>query len=65
MGIWLFIIFGWNLILYGIDIKKVGEITPALHLPFYLVIWALSICCVIESLVLLCDILKIIGGRYE
>jgi TRAP-type C4-dicarboxylate transport system permease small subunit len=65
MGIWLFVMFGWNLILYGMDIRKVGEVTPALHLPFYPIIWALGFCCIIQSLVLLCDILKIIWGRYE
>jgi TRAP-type C4-dicarboxylate transport system permease small subunit len=65
LGIGLFLIFGWNLIPYGMDLKNVGEITAALHLPFYPIIWGLSICCFVESLVLLCDILKIIGGRYE
>jgi TRAP-type C4-dicarboxylate transport system permease small subunit len=65
MGIGLFTIFGWNLILYGIDLKKSGEIAPVLHFPFHPIIYILGICCFIQSLVLLCDIVKIIGGSYE
>lgn len=65
MGMGLFAIFGWNLILYGIDLKKSGEIAAVLHFSFHPIIYLLGICCFIQSLVLLCDIAKIIGGTYE
>jgi hypothetical protein len=65
MGIWLFIMIGWNLIRYGMDLKKAGEVSPTLTLPFYPVAYGLGICCFIQCLVLMCDILKILGGKYE
>jgi TRAP-type C4-dicarboxylate transport system permease small subunit len=65
MGIWLFIMLGRNVILYGANLKKVGEVSNTLQLPFYPIIHVLGICCIIQCLVLLCDILKIFGGKYE
>ncbi len=65
LGIWLFLMIGWNLIMYGMDLKKAGEVSPTLTMPFYPVAYALGICCGIQCLVLLCDILKIFGGKHE
>jgi TRAP-type C4-dicarboxylate transport system permease small subunit len=65
MGIGLFIIIGWNLIRYGMDLKRAGEVSPTLTMPFYPVAYGLGICCFVQCLVLLCDILRIIGGKYE
>jgi TRAP-type C4-dicarboxylate transport system permease small subunit len=65
LGIGLFIMIGWNLIRFGMDLKKVGEVSPTLTMPFYPVAYAIGICCFIQCLVLLCDILKIFGGKYE
>jgi TRAP-type C4-dicarboxylate transport system permease small subunit len=63
--IWLFLMIGWNLIKYGMDLKKSGEVSLTLQLPFYPVALGVGICCFIQCLVLLCDILKILGGKYE
>jgi TRAP-type C4-dicarboxylate transport system permease small subunit len=65
LGIGLFSMIGWNLIRFGMDLKKVGEVSPTLTMPFYPVAYAIGICCFIQCLVLLCDILKIFGGKYE
>ena len=65
LSIGLFMMIGWNLIMYGIDLKKAGEVSPTLTMPFYPVAYALGICCFIQCLVLLCDILKIPGGKHE
>ena len=65
MGIWLFIMIGWNLIKYGMDLKKAGEVSHTLTMPFYPVAYELGICCFIQCLVLLCDILRIFGRKYE
>ena len=65
MGIGLFMMIGWNLIMHGMDLKKAGEVSPTLTLSFYPVAYGLGICCFIQCLVLLCDILKIFGGKYE
>jgi TRAP-type C4-dicarboxylate transport system permease small subunit len=65
LGIWLFLMIGWNLIKYGMDLHKAGEVSPTLTMPFYPVAYGLGFCCFIQCLVLLCDILKIFGGKYE
>jgi TRAP-type C4-dicarboxylate transport system permease small subunit len=61
----LFFLIGWNLIKYGIDLQKSGEVSLTLQLPFYPVAYGMGICCFIQCLVLLCDIVKISGGKYE
>lgn len=65
MGICLFIMIGWNLMSYGMDLRKSGEVSLTLHMPFYPVAYGVGVCCFIQCLVLLSDILKISGGKYE
>jgi TRAP-type C4-dicarboxylate transport system permease small subunit len=65
LGICLFVMIGWNLISYGMDLQKSGEVSLTLHVPFYPVAYGVGVCCFIQCLVLLCDILKISGGKYE
>jgi len=65
LGILLFLMIGWNLIKYGMDLKKAGEVSLTLTMPFYPVAYGLAIACFVQCLVLLCDILKIFGGKYE
>jgi TRAP-type C4-dicarboxylate transport system permease small subunit len=61
----LFLLIGWNLIKYGMDLHKSGEVSLTLQVPFYPVAYGLAICCFIQCLVIFCDILKILGGKYE
>lgn len=63
--IWLFLMIGWNLIRYGMDLQKSGEVSLTLQMPFYPVAYGVGICCFFQCLVLFCDILKIFGGKYE
>ena len=63
--IWLFLMIGWNLIKYGMDLHKSGEVSLTLQVPFYPVAYGLAICCFIQCIVIFCDILKILGGEYE
>jgi TRAP-type C4-dicarboxylate transport system permease small subunit len=65
MGIALFFIIGLELIKYGMDLRKAGEVSPTLTLPFYPVAYGLGICSFIQCLVLLCDIFKTLGGKHE
>lgn len=65
LGIVLFILAGWNLIKYALDIKKSGEVSPTLELPYHPFIFAVGICCFVECLSLLCDMLKIWGEKNE
>ena len=65
MGIGLFILIGWNLIKYGMDLHRSGEVSPTLTLPFYPIAYGVGVCCFIQCLVMVCDIIKIFGGKYE
>lgn len=63
--IWLFLMIGWNLIKYGMDLQESGEVSLTLQMPFYPVAYGIGICCFIQCLVIGCDLLKIFGGKYE
>jgi TRAP-type C4-dicarboxylate transport system permease small subunit len=63
--IWLFLMIGWNLIKYGMDLHKSREVSLTLQMPFYPFAYGLAICCFIQCVVIFCDILKILGGEYE
>ena len=61
----LFFLIGWNLIKYGMDLQKSGEVSLTLQMPFYPVAYGVGVCCFVQCLVMMCDILKIFGGEYE
>ncbi len=61
----VYVLIGWNLIRMGIDLYSSGEVTLTRHLPFYPIAYGLGICCFVQCLVMVCDIFKIAGGRYE
>ena len=61
----LFLMIGWNLIKFGMDLRKSGEVSATLHFPFYPVAYGIGICCFFQCLVFVFEILKIRGGKYE
>lgn len=61
----LFFLIGWNLIKFGIDLQKSGEVSLTLQMPFYPVAYGIGVCCFIQCLVMICDMIKILGGKYE
>ncbi len=63
--IFLFLMIGWNLIKYGMDLHRSGEVSLTLRMPFYPVAYGVGVCCFIQCLVIMCDIVKILGGKYE
>lgn len=65
MSIVLFFLVGYNLMIYATDLYRSGEVSLTIKLPFYPIAYGMGICCFVECLVLLCDIIKIIGGKYE
>jgi TRAP-type C4-dicarboxylate transport system permease small subunit len=64
MAISLFFLFGWNVLKYAADLQRTAEVSVTLKLPFYPIIYAMGICCFVQCLVLLCDLIKIAGGEY-
>jgi TRAP-type C4-dicarboxylate transport system permease small subunit len=61
----LFILIGWNLFAYAFSLYKSGEVTLTRQLPFYPIAYGLGVCCFIQCFVLITDIVKIAGGKYE
>jgi TRAP-type C4-dicarboxylate transport system permease small subunit len=61
----LFAVIGWNLIKYGTDLRKSGEVSLTLQVPFYPVAYGLAVCCFVQCLVMACAVVKIFGGEYE
>ncbi len=61
----LFFLIGWNLFRYAADLQRSGEVSLTLQMPFYPVAYGVGVCCFIQCLVLVCDIVKIFGGEYE
>ena len=41
------------------------EVTMALRIPFYPFAYAAGVCCFVQVIVCLCDIVKIWEGNYE
>ncbi|MEW6665043.1 MAG: TRAP transporter small permease [Thermodesulfobacteriota bacterium] len=63
LGIALFAVASYNLFIVGSDLRKTGEVSLTLNFPFYPIAYGLGICCLIITLMLLCDIIKIYGER--
>jgi hypothetical protein len=61
----IFLLIGWNLFKLGYDLYTAGEVTLTRQIPFYPVAYGLAACCLVQCLVLMCQIVKIAGGRYE
>lgn len=64
-GIILFILIGYNLFIYGFGLYQSGEVSTTRQMPFYPIAYGLGVCCFIQCLVLVSDIIKIAGGQYE
>ena len=61
----LFLFIGYNLLQIGADYYSVGQVSLTIHLPIFPVAYGVAICCFIECLVFLCDIIRIWKGGYE
>jgi len=61
----LFLILGWNLVKYALDLRAAGEVTPTLRVPFFPVPFGVGVACLLECLVMASDIVKIFRNEYE
>lgn len=59
----LFFLIGWNLLVFGWDLQKSGEVSPTLQVPFYPVAYGVGMSCFIQCLVMVLEIMKILGGK--
>jgi TRAP-type C4-dicarboxylate transport system permease small subunit len=58
LAIGTFAIIAWNLWALGNDLRKSGEVTLTLQLPFYPVAYGIALCCIVECLVLFVDMVE-------
>lgn len=58
LGVGLFAIMGWNLFLMGNDLLAKGEVSLTLHLPQHPLAYGISLCCLLECLVLIADLAR-------
>jgi TRAP-type C4-dicarboxylate transport system permease small subunit len=65
ISIVLFVLIGYNLFIYATDLYKSGEVSLTRQIPFYPVAYGMGVCCFIQCLVLITDIIKVVGGKYE
>jgi TRAP-type C4-dicarboxylate transport system permease small subunit len=65
ISIALFILIGYNLFIYATDLYTSGEVSLTRQIPFYPIAYGMGVCCFIQCLVLITDIIKVIGGKYE
>jgi TRAP-type C4-dicarboxylate transport system permease small subunit len=55
----LFVIIGYNLFLIGREFHTSGEVSSTLKLPFFPIAYCVGICCFMECLVFILEIVKI------
>ncbi len=55
----LFVIIGYNLFLIGSEFRTSGEVSSTLKLPFFPIAYCVGICCFMECLVFMLQIVKI------
>lgn len=65
MSLGIFIIACWQLVVFGNDMRKAGELSMTSLTPFYPFIFATAIGCALLCLVIICDIIKSIMGVFE
>lgn len=61
----LFVVIAVKLFQMGSEFRASGEVSPTIKIPIYPVVYAVGLCCVIECVVFVCDIVKIWDGKYE
>lgn len=66
IGSLLFLLMGYNFILYGIDLIRTGEVSAGLKIPYYPITFGLALSCLLESATLLCQLMDLLGrGKHE
>jgi TRAP-type C4-dicarboxylate transport system permease small subunit len=63
LGTGLFLLIGYTMIVLGNSLRTAGEVSYTLSFPIYPVAYGLGACSFLQSLVLLCDILKLLGEK--
>jgi len=65
LSIFLFLMIGINLFKYGMDLQRSGEVSLTLQIPSYPIVFGVGICCFVQCLILIGDMVKILGDSYD
>ncbi len=69
VGILVFLFVAYNFYLYGLDIKKTGEVTASFRFPYYPLVFGLAFSFLLQSLTVLYDLVETLrdgkGGKEE
>jgi TRAP-type C4-dicarboxylate transport system permease small subunit len=58
LGIITFLIIGWNLMVMGNDLRVAGQVSQTLRIPEYPIAYGVGLCCFMECLVLLSELIQ-------
>jgi TRAP-type C4-dicarboxylate transport system permease small subunit len=61
----LFAIIGYNLFLIAREFSISGEVSSTLKIPFFPIAYCVGVCCFVECLVLVSDIVMVWRGQHE
>ncbi len=62
LGIFLFLFVCYNFYLYGVDVKRTGELSPSFKIPYYPIVFALSFSFFFQSMTILYDLIEVLRG---
>jgi TRAP-type C4-dicarboxylate transport system permease small subunit len=62
-GILLFSFMGYDLLLMGRDYYRSGEVSPTLQVAFYPFIFAIGVCCFLQSFTQLTHVISLVGRK--
>jgi TRAP-type C4-dicarboxylate transport system permease small subunit len=63
IGVALFAVLAWHLVLMGMDLRRTGDVTPLLGVPLWLPAGAIALSCAVQCLVLASTALGENGGK--
>lgn len=63
--IFLFAVIGYNLFIIGNEFRMSGEVSSTLKIPFFPIAYCVGVCCFVQCLVLVSDIIMVWRGAHE
>ena len=63
MGMALFLFISYNFVLYGLDLRRTGEVSASFRLPYYPVAYGLALSCFLQAVTLFTDLIRTVKGE--
>jgi TRAP-type C4-dicarboxylate transport system permease small subunit len=62
VGIALFFFIAYNFFLYGLDVRRTGELTASFKLPYYPFVFGIALSFLFQSATIACDLIRTAQG---